>query len=104
MRSWGDTQLTGATLSGKEVGSFGAEGGGRATPLSRPVCKGVAHRGLTEAALTAGTGGAGLSGCWDKNGAPKDRLQVVPDGFPNQRRTPALKGYVGRIPIFVPLL
>lgn len=29
----------GATLSGKELGPFGAEGGCRATPLSRPVCK-----------------------------------------------------------------
>lgn len=74
-------------------------------PLSPGQCvKRVAHRGPTEAALTAGTGGAGLSGCWDENGAPKDQLQVFPDGFPNQRRTPALKGYVGRIPIFVPLL
>ena len=51
-----------------------------------------------------GTGGAGLSGCWDENGVPKDQLQVFPDGFPNQRRTPALKGYVVRIPIFIPLL
>ena len=25
-----------------------------------------------------GTGGAGLSGCWDENGVPKDQLQVFP--------------------------
>ena len=80
---------------------FGDQGRGRATPLFASECAKEVHRGPTEAPLREGAARAPTLGRKTEPAAP---LRLFPDGFPDQRRTPTLKGYVGRILVFLLLL
>ena len=91
-----------ATLSGKELGPFGAQGRGRAPPLSKPACKGGGAPGTHW--WEQGWRCLGLQAAGRNADHKKTKSSSFPDGFPNQRRTPSLKGNVGRIPIFLPAL
>lgn len=46
----------------------------------------------------------GLTDSGEESREHTEGLQLFPDGLSDQRRTPASKGYVGRILTFLPLL
>lgn len=115
LHKWGGClDLRGWEIPAGTLSPAGAQGRGWATRLCTrlptPRCgKGVAHWGPQEQPSGQALAGAGLAlpalvAAGRKTACAKTTSSTSQMRFPEQRRTPALKGHVGRIPIFLPLL